>query len=59
MDAGRGPALWFQQMDVPRPQRNRIHLDVDVSHDEAAARIEAALAAARTAGATCTTVICC
>ena len=43
--AGRGPALWFQQMDVPRPQRNRIHLDVDVPHDQAAARIEAALAA--------------
>ncbi len=42
---GRGPALWFQQMDVPRPQRNRIHLDVDVPHDEAPARIAAALAA--------------
>lgn len=46
--AGRGPALWFQQMDVPRPQRNRIHLDVDVPHDQAAARIEAALAAGGT-----------
>ncbi len=43
--AGRGPALWFQQMDVPRPQRNRIHLDVAVPPDPAAARIEAALAA--------------
>ncbi|SDZ93035.1 MULTISPECIES: VOC family protein [unclassified Mycobacterium] len=43
--AGRGPALWFQQMDVPRPQRNRIHLDVDVPHDQASARIAAALAA--------------
>lgn len=32
-------------MDVPRPQRNRIHLDVDVPHDEAPARIAAALAA--------------
>lgn len=42
---GRGPALWFQQMDVPRPQRNRIHIDVDVPHDEAPARIEVALAA--------------
>ena len=31
---GRGPAIWFQQMDEPRPQRNRIHLDVDVPHDE-------------------------
>lgn len=43
--AGRGPAIWFQQMDAPRPERNRIHIDVDVPHDTAAARIEAALAA--------------
>jgi 4a-hydroxytetrahydrobiopterin dehydratase len=42
---GRGPAVWFQQMDAPRPQRNRIHLDVDVPHDAAPARIEAALTA--------------
>ncbi len=33
--AGRGPAIWFQQMDAPRPQRNRIHIDVDVPHDVA------------------------
>jgi 4a-hydroxytetrahydrobiopterin dehydratase len=45
---GRGPAIWFQQMDAPRPQRNRIHLDVDVPHDEASARVEAALAAGGT-----------
>ena len=45
---GRGPAIWFQQMDSPRPQRNRIHLDIDVPHDAAAARIEAALAAGGT-----------
>jgi 4a-hydroxytetrahydrobiopterin dehydratase len=31
---GEGPAIWFQQMDAPRPQRNRIHLDVSVPHDE-------------------------
>lgn len=43
--AGRGPAIWFQQMDAPRPQRNRIHLDLDVAHDAAAGRIAAALAA--------------
>ena len=42
---GQGPAVWFQQMDQPRPQRNRIHFDVCVPHDEAARRIEAALAA--------------
>jgi 4a-hydroxytetrahydrobiopterin dehydratase len=43
--AGQGPAIWFQQMDAPRPQRNRIHFDVDVPHDEARGRIEAAIAA--------------
>jgi 4a-hydroxytetrahydrobiopterin dehydratase len=42
---GQGPAVWFQQMDAPRPQRNRIHLDVSVPHDEAEARLSAALAA--------------
>ena len=42
--AGVGPMVWFQQMDVPRPQRNRIHFDVTVAHDEALARIDAALA---------------
>jgi 4a-hydroxytetrahydrobiopterin dehydratase len=40
---GQGPAIWFQQMDAPRPQRNRIHFDVSVPHDEAPARIQAAL----------------
>jgi 4a-hydroxytetrahydrobiopterin dehydratase len=43
--AGLAPPIWFQQMDVPRPQRNRIHLDISVPHDEAERRIEAALAA--------------
>jgi len=42
---GQGPAVWFQQMDAPRPQRNRIHFDVSVPHDEAADRIAATLAA--------------
>ena len=42
---GQGPAVWFQQMDGPRPQRNRIHLDVSVPHDEAPGRIAATLAA--------------
>jgi 4a-hydroxytetrahydrobiopterin dehydratase len=45
---GQGPAIWFQQMDAPRPQRNRIHVDVSVPHDEAPLRIEATLAAAGT-----------
>jgi 4a-hydroxytetrahydrobiopterin dehydratase len=42
------PTVWFQQMDQPRTQRNRIHFDIDVAHDEAPARIEAALAAGGT-----------
>jgi 4a-hydroxytetrahydrobiopterin dehydratase len=42
---GRGPSFWFQRMDVPRPQRNRIHIDVWVPHDQAEARIAAAIAA--------------
>ncbi|GIF25637.1 4a-hydroxytetrahydrobiopterin dehydratase [Actinoplanes tereljensis] len=37
--------VWFQQMGHPRPQRNRIHLDICVPHDEAPGRILAALAA--------------
>ncbi|MEU3338922.1 VOC family protein [Streptomyces sp. NPDC006668] len=40
-----GPAVWFQQMDRARPQRNRVHLDVSVPHDEASWRVDAALAA--------------
>jgi 4a-hydroxytetrahydrobiopterin dehydratase len=43
--AGKGPSFWFQQMDAPRPQRNRVHVDVVVPHDQARSRIEAALAA--------------
>ena len=45
---GLGPAVWFQQMDAPRPQRNRIHLDVSVPHDQAHERIQATLAAGGT-----------
>ena len=41
----QGPPFWFQQMDMPRPQRNRIHIDVYVPHDQAEARVAAALAA--------------
>jgi 4a-hydroxytetrahydrobiopterin dehydratase len=46
--SGRGPAIWFQQMDAPRPQRNRIHIDVDVPAEDAGARIDATLAAGGT-----------
>jgi len=40
-----GPVFWFQQMDAPRPQRNRIHIDLYLPEDQARARIDAALAA--------------
>ena len=41
----RWSGIWFQQMDAPRPQRNRVHVDVFVPHDQAEARVAAALAA--------------
>jgi 4a-hydroxytetrahydrobiopterin dehydratase len=41
----RGPTFWFQQMDEPRPQRNRIHIDVYLPHDQVEDRIAAAVAA--------------
>jgi 4a-hydroxytetrahydrobiopterin dehydratase len=41
----QGPPVWFQQMDAERPQRNRIHIDVYVPHDQAEARVAAAIAA--------------
>ena len=43
-----GPAVWFQQMDEPREERSRFHIDVSVPHDVAESRIEAALAAGGT-----------
>lgn len=42
---GHWPALWFQRMDEPRPQRNRVHVDVCVAPEVARERIDAALAA--------------
>jgi 4a-hydroxytetrahydrobiopterin dehydratase len=43
--ARQGPAVWFQQMDAPRPQRNRIHIDISVPHDVAEQRLHSAVAA--------------
>ncbi|NUT33129.1 MAG: VOC family protein [Hamadaea sp.] len=46
LDPGRrGPLTYFQEMDEPRPQRNRVHFDVWVAHDQAEARVAAAIAA--------------
>ena len=44
----QGWSIWFQQMDEPRTDRNRFHLDVSVPHDVAEQRIAAALAAGGT-----------
>jgi 4a-hydroxytetrahydrobiopterin dehydratase len=41
----QGPPIWFQQMDAPRPQRNRIHIDVFVPHDLAEERVATGLEA--------------
>ena len=38
-------AFWFQQMDEPRSERNRFHIDVIVPHEIAQERIDAAVAA--------------
>jgi 4a-hydroxytetrahydrobiopterin dehydratase len=40
---GMGPSVWFQQMTEPRPDRNRIHIDVSVPHDVAEQRVRDAL----------------
>jgi 4a-hydroxytetrahydrobiopterin dehydratase len=42
------PTVWFQQMDAPRPQRNRIHFDIVVPHDVAEQRVADAVAAGGT-----------
>lgn len=42
------PAVWFQQMDEPRPQRNRIHLDISVPLEVVEGRLAAALDAGGT-----------
>jgi 4a-hydroxytetrahydrobiopterin dehydratase len=42
---GRLPAIALQPMDAPRPQRNRLHVDISVPHDRAEARVAAAVAA--------------
>ncbi len=43
--ARSGPSVWFQQMDEPRTERNRFHIDVSVPHDLADERVAATLAA--------------
>lgn len=42
---GRATSLWFQQMDPPRTERGRFHLDLTIPPEEVQGRLEAALAA--------------
>ena len=37
------PGVWFQQLSEPRPERNRIHIDVYVPQDQAEERVAAVL----------------
>jgi hypothetical protein len=39
------PVLFFQQLEEPRSQRNRIHFELAVAEDQVAQRVEAAVAA--------------
>ncbi|WP_289017550.1 VOC family protein [uncultured Ornithinimicrobium sp.] len=43
--AGRHAGLWFQQMEAPRTERNRFHLDLTVPQDVVEERLAAALTA--------------
>jgi 4a-hydroxytetrahydrobiopterin dehydratase len=45
---GLYPPVYVQKMDTMRTGRNRIHIDVAVPHDQAQARVAAALAAGGT-----------
>ena len=40
-----GPPFWFQQMDEPRTERSRFHIDISVPHDVAEERVAAAITA--------------
>lgn len=41
----RGPSFCFPEVDAPRSERSRIHVDIFVPHDRAEARVAAAIAA--------------
>ncbi|GIH11108.1 hypothetical protein Rhe02_91750 [Rhizocola hellebori] len=45
---GQRPTIWFQQMDPPRLERNRLHFDVCVPPDQAQQRMQAAIEAGGT-----------
>lgn len=43
--SGRLPTVWFQQMDSPRKQRNRVHFDLCLPQDVVHGRLQAAITA--------------
>src|SRR3954452_20719984 len=45
---GRGPAIWFEQLDAPRRERNTMHIACWVAPEEAEARVAETLAAGGT-----------
>ena len=45
---GVGPRVWFQHMEIPRTERNRIHLDAYVPASDAEERVAAIVAAGGT-----------
>jgi 4a-hydroxytetrahydrobiopterin dehydratase len=45
---GIAPTIWFQQMDPPRTDRNRIHVDVYVPTADAESRVQATIEAGGT-----------
>ncbi|RXZ68310.1 VOC family protein [Agromyces albus] len=42
---GRGPTVWFQQLDPAKPLRHAMHIDLAVPRETAVRRFDAALAA--------------
>jgi 4a-hydroxytetrahydrobiopterin dehydratase len=45
---GRGPGIWFEQVEGPHAERNRMHTAVWVPYEQAEARVKAAIAAGGT-----------
>jgi len=45
---GIGPGIWFEQIDGPKTERNRMHVSVWVPYEQAEARVAAAIAAGGT-----------
>jgi 4a-hydroxytetrahydrobiopterin dehydratase len=42
---GHGSTVWMQEIDANKPIRHAMHIDVSVAHEQALARLQAALAA--------------